>query len=388
MKHKAPHQSEKSRRCVWVSNGHGEDQIACTLIRHWRKVSPQDQHSALALVGEGKAYQALNVPLRSDVFTPPSQGFAYLHPLRLLEDLKAGVLPHLYRQWQALKNTEGDLFIAVGDIVPLTLLCSTGKADRTAFVACALSDYYTHGKSCFDPVQVHLLKKNQIPTLARDALTARNLRKRGVKAYAPGNPMRDAVEVPHSSKADLQSGATFQVLLLPGSHEDAQLNMAYFSTLIEPLLRAASSPLPLDFICLVPGALIPILKKVAHFPVRFWPAERFGEALNVCQVAVGLAGTANEQCVAHGVPVIAFPGPAGVQQYTYAFGEAQQRLLGPALRFYTTMTSEILGWQLQHMQQHASMYVALTRQVADERFGKKGADRRLVEQLQQVLKNT
>jgi uncharacterized protein (TIGR03492 family) len=55
----------------------------------------------------------------------------------------------------------------------------------------------------------------------------------------------------------------------------------------------------------------------------------FGAALEAATIAVGLAGTANEQTAGLGKPVVAFPGP-GVQ-YTRRFMALQRRLLGDAL---------------------------------------------------------
>jgi uncharacterized protein (TIGR03492 family) len=54
--------------------------------------------------------------------------------------------------------------------------------------------------------------------------------------------------------------------------------------------------------------------------------DAFGDILHQCDLVVGMAGTAIEQAVGLGKPVIQIPsaGP----QFTYAFAEAQMRLLG------------------------------------------------------------
>jgi uncharacterized protein (TIGR03492 family) len=56
----------------------------------------------------------------------------------------------------------------------------------------------------------------------------------------------------------------------------------------------------------------------------YWQA--FADILYRCDLAIGMAGTAVEQAVGLGKPVVQIPG-AG-PQFTYAFAEAQMRLLG------------------------------------------------------------
>jgi uncharacterized protein (TIGR03492 family) len=56
---------------------------------------------------------------------------------------------------------------------------------------------------------------------------------------------------------------------------------------------------------------------------------RFGDILEASSVCIGLAGTANEQAVGLGKPVVAFPGPGS--QFTKKFLAAQKRLLGDSL---------------------------------------------------------
>lgn len=372
---------------LWVSNGHGEDRIAQVLIQHWRLQFPQDQHQAMAMVGQGWAYRELQVPLVANTFTPPSAGFAYLHPRLLWHDVQGGLLPHLKRQWRALATPADQLidrYVAVGDIVPLLALWSARRLSASvSFVACALSDYYTAGKSSFDPLQVALLRRYGISTYARDALTAANLRQRGVQAHALGNPMRDAVGDPNFALTPVAEPA--QALLLPGSHGDVFANLAH----VLPLLQQAQRhrPLPLHWrIVVAPGIDTSMLQAMLEtyqqtLSLSLLPAAGFGVALKQAVFALGFSGTGNEQCVAHGVPVLSFPGSPEAQQYTYGFGEAQQRLLGPALRFYATMWPELLAWQLAHFLTVPQTYRQIAQQIGRERFGEAGTAERLIKHL-------
>lgn len=413
---------ELMRRVLWLSNGHGEDTIACELIRVWQGCFPEDQHQAMALVGEGKAYAQLKVPLVTETFTPPSAGFAYLHPLRLWQDVRQGLVGHFYQQWQYLKAcfhmesalakqcADQMLCIAVGDVVPLTLLWLTGglsseRADRTLFLACALSDYYTAGKSCFDPFQVGVLRRYRVPTYTRDALTARNLVARGVQAQCLGNPVRDAVQSQGAPPPALTRSGV-HALLLPGSHQDALLNLRAVLPLLTGLSEAGGRVASVQWhilyateqdrsrfaACLdawrlqTTSARESVCATSRPF-ITLLPARQFGHGLRQCDFALGFSGTGNEQCVAHGLPVISFPGPAGVQQYTPAFGEAQQRLLGSALRFYPQMTPELLRWQIDHLLRYTELYRTQAKQVGQARFGEPGSALRLVHHMREKEAN-
>ena len=62
---------------------------------------------------------------------------------------------------------------------------------------------------------------------------------------------------------------------------------------------------------------------------RLWVVEgRFGDVLASARIAIGTAGTANEQAAARGVPVVSFPLEPS---YGLAFLLNQKRLLGEAL---------------------------------------------------------
>ena len=52
----------------------------------------------------------------------------------------------------------------------------------------------------------------------------------------------------------------------------------------------------------------------------------FADIITNCDLVLGMAGTAVEQAVGLGKPVIQLPGKG--PQFTYAFAEAQMRLLG------------------------------------------------------------
>lgn len=382
------------QRLLIISNGSGEDWIGVQLAKAWRAQQPGSEGpdiQALALVGQGAFYQEAGIPLLKAGFSQPSLGFAYLKPQLLWHDFRAGLGQHLRASLAALKSTRGrwNQVLAVGDIVPL--LAGVYAQAPLAFVACALSDYYTAGKSCFDPIQVHLMRRHQVQVFARDQLTAENLRARGVKAHSEGNPMLLPLPAPNTQK---YSSPKEQILLLPGSHADALVNLrdmlqhlqGLFAQHLQFVLLSAPQLDQLAIAdCLQAQGWQP-QANTAGYPswycqqsqLQVWPASALPDALAQSRLAVGLAGTANEQCVGHGVPVLSFTGQG--QQYTAAFAEAQQRLLGSGLCWLGDPHPQLLAWQAERMLREPA-YRQAAQQVALERFGQPGACERIVSHL-------
>lgn len=376
-------------RILLISNGSGEDRIATQLAIRWRELEPQTHFKALALVGSGLFYQQAGIELLAPRFSPPSQGFAYLHPGLLLKDFQAGLGQHLLTSLKLLKQLrqEFDRVLAVGDLV--AVIAGLRLQKPLAFVGCALSDYYlgklTTGSS-YDPLQRLLLKRSGALVFARDDLTAANLKRRGLKAHFAGNPMLDCFEQPAepSPYQVSQAGGRSLVLLLPGSHTDA---LANFELMLQQL--SLCKHLPVDFVLVcAPQCDLQAFEACLSAWQRqqgFWAAEQnrlwlleskwFKPLLEQASAVVGLAGTANEQAVGLGVPLISFAGTG--QQYTWAFGEAQQRLLGPGLSFLGEPHPLLLKHQLERVL-HDSRYRRLAQEAAWQRFGQPGADQRIV----------
>lgn len=383
-----------------ISNGHGEDRIASRLAQVWQSAYPQDRFSAVALVGRGQAYIDAQIPLLNQGLELPSQGFAYLHPSKLWSDLRAGLLGHLYRSWQTLKSSDVDTALAVGDIV--ALWAARQVRCPYVFVACALSDYYLGAQSrqsSFDPLQRAWLKRDGARTYARDALTAENLRRRGLDALALGNPMLEFAPERDTKAQALAPSASEprdQIVLLPGSHADAPANLKLILQQLDIFLQRNAA----EFLLPVPNAeLLQAYEQVLAAQnwtseggreyryreglLQLLPRENYQQALQVADLALGLSGTANEQAVAAGLPVLSFAGQ-GIQ-YTHAFGEAQQRLLGAGLSYLGAAHPELIAWQLQRMLRHLKTYQENARQVAEERFGAPGAAERIVQDARGLL---
>lgn len=374
-----------------LSNGSGEDRIGAAIAVAWQTLLPDSQIQALALVGQGQAYTEVGIDLLPPRFSPPSAGFAYLQPGLLWRDLRAGLLPHMYQSLLGLRQQRPDHVIAVGDIVPLLAALAVPEARKT-FVACALSEYYLGdtlqaGRTVFDPLQRQILRRFQIPIFARDALSAQSLRRFGLMSHFRGNLMLDCVGSDQPPLPDFRCPV---VGLLPGSHADAEAN---FHLLLQQLAPLGDQPLHFVLVQapqVARSGLSQILAQAGwqargavwqrqQVSFSFWPAQSYKAVLQQAQVMVGLAGTANEQAVGYGVPVLSFAA-AQASQYTWRFAEAQQRLLGAGLSFLGDPHPRLISWQLQRMLKHPT-YRQQAQQIASTRFGLPGAVQQLVQSL-------
>lgn len=390
-------------RVLLISNGNGEDRIAAHLGRRWRERQDGLSLQALALVGSGLFYTQARIPLLPPRFSPPSQGFAYLNPRLLLRDFQAGLGGHLCKSIGCLLEIgpSVDFVLAVGDIVAVIAASLTGRP--FAFFGAALSDHYLGaagraGKNSYDPLQRWLLKRKDALVFGRDALTAANLRRHGLDAHFVGNPMRDCMEHPRGDCPYSSSSAGNRplILLLPGSHADALANFALTLELLAPSLNS-----PKDFAVLCAPQLAHqdwqgqlrnagwehSQDRWQKQQGRLWLLDAMWMAplLQQAQLAIGLAGTANEQCVGAGLPVIAFATPG--TQYTWAFGEAQKRLLGAGLFFQGQTSAELLARQIDILlaPESAPPIRLQLAQVSAERFGPAGGDERMLEMIAELI---
>ena len=135
-------------RLLVLSNGHGEDVIAVRILKELQQQTSAPEIFALPIVGEGRAYQRLNIPVIGSVRTMPSGGFIYMDGRQLAKDLRGGLLQltlnqlKSVRRWVKIQKKSGysAKILAVGDIVPLLFAWLSGS--EYAFVGTAKSEYY------------------------------------------------------------------------------------------------------------------------------------------------------------------------------------------------------------------------------------------------------
>jgi uncharacterized protein (TIGR03492 family) len=329
-----------SPRLLLLSNGHGEDAIGAALALALQTLGAEVQ--ALPIVGEGHAYQRAGVPLIGPTRTMPSGGFVYGRPIALAGDLQGGLIGLTRAQLAALKAARGhhDLTVAVGDIV--VLLFAWYARAPFAFVGCAKSDHYLHGKpgSYLWHERALLRHRLCLGAYPRDEVTTRNLLAKGIAATYLGNPMMDDM-VPQGRPLPGDADApTF--LILPGSRQEAFANFAILREAARAIHAQRPGPHPRFLAAIAPG-LAPASFAGGGFALEggdrlvhpdgtviHLVAGAFADAAHAARLALAMAGTATEQVVGLGKPVLSVAGRG--PQFTYGFAEAQTRLLGESVK--------------------------------------------------------
>ena len=205
-----------SQRLLYISNGHGEDNHSSHVIRTLRALRPELEIGALPIVGEGTDYRKLNVPIVGPTYTLPSGGFTFMNRLRLINDIRAGLLTMTWKQFQAMKEYAAgvDFVAATGDAVGQAFAYLSGKP-FVSFISPLSSTY--EGTLNVDFVLWNILKSERCKAVfTRDAYTAEDLRKQGLKKiHFGGIPALDRLK---PTGKDLQLADDAQmVALLPGS---------------------------------------------------------------------------------------------------------------------------------------------------------------------------
>lgn len=221
-----------------LCNGHGEDVIALRLIEALRQRCPHQDVVVLPLVGGGEVFASAEarglLQRQGPRLQLPSGGFSNQSLTGLLRDLAAGLPLLSLRQLRLVRRwgRRGDPVLAVGDLLPLLLAWASGgpygfigtpKSDFTwatpaprGWGASPLADAYHRCKgSEWDPWEWGLMAARRCRLVAmRDRFTARHLRRHGIAALAPGNPMMDGLG---QAPLPVVLKDRRRVLLLPGS---------------------------------------------------------------------------------------------------------------------------------------------------------------------------
>ncbi|MEP7346649.1 MAG: lipid-A-disaccharide synthase-related protein [Gemmatimonadaceae bacterium] len=345
---------------LFVSNGHGEDAIACKVIDRVRSLTDQAalELRAWPMVGRGDAYARSSVPIVGPLNQLPSEGFATLDARLLVRDLRAGWVRTHWRQLQAARALRGRyaLIIAVGDVVPI----AAARLARTpcVFIGCAKSAYYGPGYG-YTALELRWLRRWCRVAFPRDRMTATALARAGVPVTFAGNPMMDDLT---ERGVRLVRPGDVAIACLPGSRVDAVANALRLLTLLPSRPAAPSGGVRMHYVfALAPDfdadALLRTLDgETSDLAVPHWIAEplRVGDfedgvilrlttrdggavatfvtdalvdAVRQCRLTVGLAGTANEQAIGLESPLIVL---AGQGNQGAAYTRMKMRYFGKA----------------------------------------------------------
>jgi uncharacterized protein (TIGR03492 family) len=358
-------------RLLCLSNGHGEDQIALRILEELRQLPDAPAIAVLPIVGDGAAYRKAEFTLIGPTQTMPSGGFINLDAgQQLARDIEAGLIQltrsqiQTIRHWAVAEPEQPSLILAVGDIVPL--LFAWWAQVPFAFVGTAKSEYYLRDetgwlkrRSWWDdrflrwtgcvylPWERWLMRRERcVAVFPRDAMTAQSLQRLRIPALDLGNPMMDGLG---AVVPPVRPGSTDQPLtiaLIPGSRiPELYANWELILDAVKNLGSELDQPVNL-LAALAPSSDRPELRQPLHSwdPVGDQQYRRgsgkhvinltigpgkFVECIQQSHLAIAMAGTATEQFVGLGKPVVTIPG--GGPQFVPAFAEAQTRLLGASV---------------------------------------------------------
>lgn len=335
--------SLKAKKILFISNGHGEDLNSSLIAEQLKVINPRLTIDAFPIVGQGKSYVNKNIKIVAPLQEMPSGGIFYLNPLNFLKDLTSGLLTLTIRQLITINKIKNDydLIVAVGDIVPLFFAYLTGKKFVSFLVA--NSSYY-EGKLKLPFLTKSILRSHLCQLIfTKDNFTNEDLKQQGFKkVICEGYPIMDTL---HESGKNLELNPEIPMIaLLPGSRlPEALRNFALELKVCEKLVIKYGEKWQFR------GALVPsiteenLLELALENEWQYWKGiftkeiegktvevkvyrTAFADILIQCNLVLGMAGTAVEQAVGLGKPVVQIPsnGP----QFTYRFAEAQMRLLG------------------------------------------------------------
>ncbi|HEY9641889.1 MAG TPA: lipid-A-disaccharide synthase-related protein, partial [Coleofasciculaceae cyanobacterium] len=230
----------------------------------------------------------------------------------------------------------------------------------------------------------------------RDPLTAAVLKRWHIPAFDLGNPMMDGLD-PQGMKFQADDDR-LTLCLLPGSRTpEAYEN---WQTILQAAagVQQAFTPQKLLFLAAIaPGLDLGLLQQrlkaqgwqfLNDSPAPTWTqgtatlvlTSAFNDCLHQADLAIAMSGTATEQFVGLGKPAITLPGKG--PQFTFAFAEAQTRLLGISVVLATSPAAVAQEVQLLL---HNAPRLQQIRQNGERRMGRAGAAQRIATCLHQVL---
>ena len=400
--------SRKSHSLLIISNGHGEDVIACNIIKELLLLKKFNNIEVMPLVGDGSTFddlRAKNITKIGVHKVLPSGGFSNQSFRGFWNDLKEGMLIYLFKNWlELIKKPKDYQILAIGDLLPLfyawTSQCDFGfigtpKSDYTwmSGPGYSISDFYHKLKgSEWDPWEMCIMKSHLCKfVIVRDQITSRNLKNKKIDAQFLGNPMMDFLQEKRIEDNIFNNYVKIILLIgsrLPEAYNNLNiflnyLNDFYFSRKCLIFIPVSSNTNLLE----IEKQIIKyqfVRKKSSSFSIgeqSVWLKNKmtlllgknqFNNWAYLAEVGLANAGTATEQICGLGIPALSLPdkGP----QFTRSFAKRQQRLLGGSVSLCES--KDIFHKKLMYLQEN-KRFRFRQGQIGKERMGDPGASRRI-----------
>ncbi len=401
------------KRVLLLSNGHGED-LSGGLIGQELQAWGLDV-VALPLVGLGSAYRQAGVSVLGRPRDFSTGGLGYTSLIGRLTELFQGQVTYLIGRLCLFLRLapRADLVVVIGDVIPVAAAWCSGREVVTYLVA--YSSHYEGKLRLPWPCGPCLRSPRFRRVFSRDAFTAVDLtRQLGRPVDFLGNPFLDRALEAAAPLADDAgepdapvAGARPQRLgLLPGSRlPEALRNLELMLQVLVRLPATLQERERLQLHAALVRALEPDQVGRLAAPLG-WQLEgdrlrhgrlvlqlhwgRFPAVVQQCDLLLSMTGTAAEQCVGLGKPVLQLAGSG--PQFTPSFAEAQRRLLGPSLACSAgepgsetslSGTARLAASLLEELK--GSALAARCRANGLERIGGPGGAARMARQILKVL---
>lgn len=358
-----------------ISNGHGEDLIAEKLAICLINKSADIKLYVLPQVGEGHIFDSLPIVKIGPQKIMPSGGFLKSFQ-SFTTDLRHGLLGLHKKQINNAKKHEYDYIIAIGDFFPFICAALFLKTKKLILIATAKSDL-------FEPhyaIERYFFKKYNTQIFARDEITALNLQSYGINAFYVGNIMIDLIEDAYKTRKNRvdilpkkkdKTELTQVIGVLPGSRKEAVSNFKIIKQVINNL------PVEWHFLLAIPTHLNKNNFKCDDIKHKY-NIVNFNQMLVESNFVIGLAGTANEQCAALGIPVFTFKG-TGPQTTKKRFKQ-QNMLLRGCSCFIDHKKSDIIAKNIKK-KINDKFFLEMAQKKGSLLMGNPGAAERIIELL-------
>ncbi|MBT5856002.1 hypothetical protein HOH87_05130 [bacterium] len=337
-----------------VSNGYGEDVLAGYLAKECQLKGARVM--ACPLVGEGDHYAKQGISIAFKNVVLPSGGF-WRRLRDVIRDLFQGVIGQMLKQRRKIKRLSANyqITIAVGDVFCLWM-AAAGNRGKVVFIPTAKSDRFM----AHSWIENWLIRRLSSQVFPRDTETESGMRDQNLPATFLGNLMWCGL-----SFSDVKpESSVLMIGILPGSREEAYANMAHILNVIVAMgpeakkweycvarapqfnVSEMSEWLKVgdwDFAAGADGTTI----RHSALGIRVQFSDDFQSVIQRSTFLIGLAGTANEQAVYCGRPVVAFPG-TGPQTSLKRF-EEQAHLLGNKLHVIPETSAQKIGQSILAM---------------------------------------
>jgi len=330
-------------RILLLSNGHGED-LSGSLIAK-QLVNSGYSVDALPIVGKGIHYEKEKIKIIGKTREFSTGGIGYNSFKGRLTEIFGGeiiyLLKRLYLTYKIRKKY--NYFFIVGDIVPIFFAWVCNKDFFTYLVA--YSSHYEGKLKLPWPSKFFLLSKKAKKIYTRDSLTANDLTLQLKKKVSfLGNPFMDKF---FFRDKELKK-SEFSIGLFPGSRfpeildnfvlilevlealsdfkyfQKIEFNFAIVNALSSSKIREIFKNRKWVYLEKIDEqSLLKFQYKTLKVNL-YW--NTFDQILLKSRCCISMAGTAAEQAIGLGKPVIQIEGKG--PQFTKSFAEAQRRLLG------------------------------------------------------------